>query len=208
MNIYKILTFLLGFLLVIAVSYILWLPKEHENNVSLEEENEVSTAQLKMLDFLNADILMVDTIPYSDDPNELRKKLKIHPARTGAMLRNDQARKKMEMFRKINTDPGSNTPIISPYAFAFGRDQILKVVASIDSLNRKMGKVDSEDSIQGVRIYLTWTQKPTKPDSSHLDLLFIPAKGNGRDFFQLEKLIETDSGEVLNTSSPCPDMCN
>ncbi len=102
-----------------------------------------------------------------------------------------------------------------PYAFLFGMDQMRDLVARYDSYTSG----HREDSIHGVRVFLVLNE--TVVDSlgttkEHFDLIMSPVGKNGKNTFTIgdpgtDSSLYKSLGEpelFLNTSSPCPDMCN
>ncbi len=131
--------------------------------------------------------------------------LKIHPDTTGELITVDEGKKKLENFRRRNTNPNGDA-IISPFAFAFGLNKMKEFIYQIDSLNDAMSPCTLLDCVQGVRIYLIET---TKRNKTYLDLVMVPARGNGKDFYQVADTTGfLPSTPLFNTSSPCPNMCN
>jgi hypothetical protein len=111
-----------------------------------------------------------------------------------------------------------------PYGFAFGRRQLRRFLDNIDDLNKKLGPFANPlDSIQGVRVYFvrTETELNANTKKEHFDVMMIPARGTGANFIPIgdEETGKTILDELnkkglrgdilfLNTSAPCPDLCD
>ncbi len=206
MNVYKPLTFLLAFLLMILMVVLIACVESKQEEKEQKTAYQVEQSEFELLQFLHAtDSQLI----------ELWKKMgigtnavnqRVHPTQTGRMIGLQEARDKMAAFRRMNGN-NQNKPIITPYAFAFGKENIKKLLAAIERENDNLGpNATPLDSIQGVRIYLTLTD--TIKGKPYLDLLLVPVKGDGNDYLQLDKLSFLSSDLLLNTSSPCPNMCN
>ena len=88
------------------------------------------------------------------------------------------------------------------------------MLSEIDSTNRELIRFQKQDSlIFGVRAYLAFSNNNQGKKNRHLDLVFVPIMKNGNSFYDLSSkgkkaLASGDDPMLLNTSSPCPKMCN
>jgi hypothetical protein len=147
------------------------------------------------------------------------KTMGIHPDTTGKFIPYYTGIINAHKYREQR----KNDPALKkePYGFAFGRNVLRTFLDKIDALNRN---AKPEDSIQGVRIYFVRSQTEITKGvfKEHFDLMMVPAKGDGKNYIPIGDQKSADSvmailknkgivfGDdiLLNTSSPCPDMCD
>ncbi|MGW8122640.1 hypothetical protein ACV07N_08255 [Roseivirga echinicomitans] len=132
----------------------------------------------------------------------------IHPSKTGSFIDLAEAKRKYARFVEINRKLDGEK-WISPYAFAFGLDNLKSLIRAIDKENLKNDPTGTFNVIRGVRAYLVVT-KDQKTLLEHYDLMMIPVQGDGIDYIQIDtkdQPIFPDS-LFLNTSAPCPNNCD
>lgn len=212
MNLYKSLTFLLsGILLIILIVFIAYINKPDTNKNKPLKTYEVTKEEYALLQFLHSQDSAYlkywdETSQFNSAADSFARKQRIHPKKTGKIIKHQKAKDKMAKFRKFNRN-ANKKPIITPYAFAFGKENIKNMLAAMERENSHLGTHSTAlDSIQGVRIYLTLTD--TIPSKPYLDLLFVPVRGDGSDYLQVDKNMFARDSLLLNTSAPCPNLCD
>lgn len=139
----------------------------------------------------------------------------IDSGKTGRKIRLKDAISKRDSFNTWNKKKFNFVKEITPFGFAFGKQRIRTMLREIDSTNRELNKLKKTDSlIHGVRAYLSFSRNNNGKKSRHLDLIFVPIMKNGNTFYNLKKYTHKALGAarqndpmLLNTSSPCPKMC-
>lgn len=133
---------------------------------------------------------------------------------TGRKISLRDAISKRDSFNTWNKKKFNFVKEITPFGFAFGKQRIRKMLTEIDSTNRELIRLKKPDSlIYGVRAYLSFSKNKRGRKSRHLDLVFVPIMQNGNAYYNLSKTnpkaLKTlqDDPMLLNTSSPCPKMC-
>ncbi len=207
---YKIATIVLVIALIASIIFLVNSLQKQKNSIEQLEEKTISETTAKKLEDYES---LMNVLNSNDTLNDLwQRNGRVHPRRTGKPVSLNDAKKKIKSFRDWNGDFYTH---IRPFAFAFGIDNIEDMVKSIRQNN--MNTTNPNDSIKGVRIYLvhsdTLLPGNTKP-SKYLDLLFVPVNKDGKDIYNLNAPITIDdistalNKQLLNTSSPCPNMCN
>lgn len=152
------------------------------------------------------------------DPDLIKKweqqNVNIDSGKTGQKIKLENVRNKKDSFNTWNKKKFNFVKEITPFGFAFGKQRIRKMLSEIDSTNRELIRVQKQDSlIFGVRAYLAFSNNNQGKKNRHLDLVFVPIMKNGNSFYDLsnrgkKELASSDDPMLLNTSSPCPKMCN
>lgn len=98
-----------------------------------------------------------------------------------------------------------------PHAFSIGTNRLRKMLDQIDIQNEIMDGNGDTNTIEAVRIYLLRRMTNNSP---HLDIMLVPAKRNTTLFMQMDTATLTDekmellnTNLIVNTSAPCPNMC-
>lgn len=188
---YRTTTFLLAVLLALALLYIV-IRKPGSDIVPGQVQQKTVIDESGM----NADLLKAwaaDTI----DVN------------TGAFITRDSARSHFARFHNNGVPKGL------PYAFAFGINKLNQLMDNIRSENDRLGP-DHPDRIVAVRVYLVkrFTQVASGP-KGHTDVMLVPVKANKENYIDIgdpnaKDDVPRDDPDplLLDTSSPCPDMCD
>jgi len=139
-----------------------------------------------------------------------QKNIKFDSA-AGDFLTQSEAGPRWRSFRDWNTKRWNFRKEIKPNGFAFGLQKLRIMIKEIDKINEDLYKRNVLDSIiLGVRINLSHT---TKENKKHIDALIVPIIKEGKNFIDLKTkspVINTfdDSSLLLNTSVPCPSVCD
>jgi len=115
------------------------------------------------------------------------------------------------------------------YGFGFGIEKVRELLRRIDTHNGQPN-IPQESVITGVRVYYTeryWYNSAGQKEH-HPDVLIVPVMANGDNFYPIDRdfkveldsirnagdelvkmvIVDEDDGMLLNTSNPCPNLCN
>lgn len=199
MNTYKLTTFVL----IVLVIFLLY--REFNIEQPKEDIDEKSRIALES----EVDYALLNTL--SEFQDTWRGGL-IDSVKTGRPVTLNEAINKMRVFNQWNRIITSNdtTYKVAPFAFAFGNAQIRRLLRISNRYNRNLDPSDTLNRLEGIRVYLTFTEPVPGSGKKHLDLVMIPVKANGDDMFDINpdslKFIQEPPG--LNTSAPCPNNCD
>lgn len=207
----KVLLLITTSLLVGATIFIL--TQEDQNNFKDPNGGELTITQEMLVELFEFN----DVVNISDQKMiEKWEKLNanIDSANTGRKIKLESVVSKKDSFDTWNKKKFNFVKEITPFGFAFGKQRIRKMLTEIDSTNRELLRLQKQDSlIFGVRAYLTFSNNQQGRRSRHFDLVFVPIMKNGHSYYDLsgktkKALTGGDDPMLLNTSSPCPKMCN
>lgn len=198
----KNLTILLAVLLAAAVTYIFILRSTLSDN---GDENGIGQRGLEQQSSQLEDCC--------EEPDSLlvaqwKRARRVHPDTTGKFVSRDSAAS--QFLRYFHSRPSNQ-----PYGFAFGLEKLRTLIENIDTKNGSMSPGDTS-RIAGVRVYLVkrFSKLRNGTKKRHTDVLFVPVKASGYNFIGISDPIggksvpPNDPPLLLNTSSPCPDMCD
>ena len=197
MKFYKISTFVLA-VAVIALTFKLL---QNTPDPSFDFEGYSRKQLIELIEFGKR-------FEMTDQKKDLIKYFRAHghvdPDLTGKMISVKKAQEKMVTFHKYNSRYQDYK--IMPSGFAFGKNMLKKFILSLDK----------NDAVAGVRMYITESETAIDGiNTPHYDLLMVPVKADGTDFYEISvtspKMLDKrvyNSAVILNTSSPCPNICN
>ncbi|HEY3402056.1 MAG TPA: hypothetical protein VGK59_01650 [Ohtaekwangia sp.] len=219
LNLFKALTLILSALLIGVIIY--FNNREEENFLLDDDGNEIVDDEgnkILVTRSLIKELLSFNRAFNISDPVLIerweRANKNIDSVNTGKKLSQYQAYHKKDSFNTWNKKKVNFVKEITPFGFAFGKYRIRKLLAEIDSTNRRLEDRNSTDSlIYGIRAYLNFSRNHLKKKDRYFDLMLVPILKNGEPFFELKKKPEetmksTSPTVIVNTSSPCPKMCN
>lgn len=208
---YKILSLCSVGLLIVSAVYIY---NRQNTPYYLDSDGNKIKINQEML----SELFELNNVINISDPELIKKwellNANIDSGKTGRKLNISEVRQKKDSFNTWNKKKFNLVKEISPYGFAFGKQRIRKMLYEIDSTNSVLNKLQKQDSlIFGVRAYLTFSNNQLGKKSRHIDLVFVPIMKNGHTFYNLNKkdkksVLTGPDPMLLNTSSPCPKMCN
>lgn len=138
------------------------------------------------------------------------KSATIDSTETGIFQTRDEAKSKLESFKEWNKKFLRKKLKITPYGFAFGLNKMRRLLAAID-LENKTNQNDPDNIIHGIRINLSKTFS-YEDKETYLDAMIVPIMKNGKNYINITDdkvgILPPSDDLLLNTSAPCPDMCN
>lgn len=146
---------------------------------------------------------------------------KIDPDLTSDFINFDSTQKQTERYRKHRDSNGNGALKREPYGFGFGLNKVKRLIQIYENANQTL---PADSAITGIRIYMThrWTDLgPGRGKRKHIDLVMVPAMRSGRNLIPIgdpengkkmtDRLIDKKSLSTetpfLNTSAPCPNLC-
>lgn len=96
-----------------------------------------------------------------------------------------------------------------PHAFSIGINLMGAMLKRINNINDSLTSRGDTNTIEAIRIHLARKQRSGRP---HLDVLLMPALKDKRSYVRLDtanimKRLGRDDSTMLNTSAPCPTLC-
>lgn len=185
---YKISTYLLLALLIVSLVYISVRPGQSSAQLTTSAQQPFC---------------------YNELSEELSKLLKGQrmDRNTGELVHSDKAREDLERLQttwKINCDSIRDPRVI--YGFTFGMNEFKKFAQKTDSLDSVSAR-----RMLGVRVYLSLKEMTVGTNKEvYQDVFLVPLDEKGNDLYDIDKCKKRkhrNGGVVLNTSAPCPNMC-
>ncbi|MEM6522448.1 MAG: hypothetical protein AAF693_01595 [Bacteroidota bacterium] len=141
-----------------------------------------------------------------DLAQEFIKPIQKYGADHGAIFKADSGRQKLNKYVDNITSNILQNHKRSTYGYSFGLNKLDSFRSYIDSL------IDYQKlDIIGVRVYRAISYD-TNVNKEYFDAFMIPITSDGKNYPNIDKdhdkEIEVPEGLILNTSSPCPNMCD